>query len=899
MERTPLVMLRVAGLPVDSVHRLRCPASARWADEVLAGEAALRARGAELSDLLHRLVGANEDDRSRRRLLALRRQVFGNVLPPDPAGAVDLVAALDADVAKDLAQWLAERSTLAAASDAGAALVAAEFARTRGELRSLAGEERLSRGLPLASPTLAGQVRLLPGAETARPDKRARRIERSIVSYLYRTACKTSPFSTFTGIGLAEDVPGAPPVELPAEWPSHARLNVVVLGRLAEAVLADPGRRGDLPVELASGWRHDDERVRYVRRWTRSGDDSASVSFDSAREHPFFLRRSGLLDRLIARFADSSGLRCGDVVRWLADEEAAPPAECERYLSTLVELGMLRVRGLETDVHADDPLRALRDSLDRLDAPWATELAARLAVPIALVDAYPAATASARRQILADLRAELTQTLVSLGAPEAALPQVLLYEDASIGDAPLRLDLDRWLRPVGDDLRTIERILPAFDPTVAHRITFKGFFLARYGVGGRCDDILKLISDFHEDFYEQYATYTAGRRPLELDESGEYVPEENWMALPAITALDDARRRFVAHLRALRATGAPPAPDAPGSEAAEIRLDRRVLQEMARLLAPLGRDVVAHSHFLQLVARDRDPVVVLNQTYGGLSFAFSRFTHCFAGLPDRLRRLNQAVQPDGVVFAELTGGAATTNLNLHGRLTDHEIVSPGEQSCAPPERQIPLADLYLEHDAGRDHLALRSHRLGCEVVPLYFGYLMPAALPEVPRTLLLLSPTSMGRLDVWGGGPGVDGGRPVTERPRVRLGGVVLGRRSWHVRAGDLPPLAAGPPGPTGAGDHEWYLAWRRWWHAHGLPRQVFATVHQVGENAGPPPKPQYVDVDSLLSLTAFTGLVRSAEDQVVIREMLPTADDLHARSGRGAHVAELVVQTIGGSDER
>lgn len=38
-------MLRVAGLPIDTVRALRCPESRRWADTVLAEEERLRAAG--------------------------------------------------------------------------------------------------------------------------------------------------------------------------------------------------------------------------------------------------------------------------------------------------------------------------------------------------------------------------------------------------------------------------------------------------------------------------------------------------------------------------------------------------------------------------------------------------------------------------------------------------------------------------------------------------------------------------------------------------------------------------------------------------------------------------------------------------------------------------------------
>ncbi|GAA3776318.1 hypothetical protein GCM10022225_75370 [Plantactinospora mayteni] len=902
----PLFMLRVAGLPVAALDGLRCTASSDWADEVVGRSDQLAGRGAGLSDLLHGLVKANEDDRSRRRLLALRRQVFRNVPPGDPAGAVELVRKLDEQVAAELSDWLRDRQRLSELTDSGAGLLATELAGSRDELRRLADEPRLRLGLLVASPVLARQVPELPPGGAV-PDKRARRLERTLLSYLYRTACKTSPFSTFTGVAVGRfttaadiasadtastnddtaDIAGggrAGRIDLAETWSSRVRLNVVVVSRLVDLIVSDPVRRADLPVHLTAGWRHDDERIRYVRHWVTSGDDDAPVSFDSIRDRLFFLRRSGLLDRLIGLFAEEPALRCGDLVRWLADDQDATRAECERYLSALLDLGMLQVRCLRVDVHSPDPLAALRDALRELRRPWATELAGRLDGLVDTVHRYPAGDAETRRRLLAELRAELAATAKDLGTAEAPLPQALLYEDVRVDGEPARLDLDRWQRLVGPGLRAVEKILPAFDPTLAHKILFKGFFVARFGAGGRSDDVLKLVEDFHEDLYRQYVSFTADRRPF--DEYGGYLPEENWLGLPGITVLDEARQLFAAHMRTRLA--AHPA-------GTELRLDDGIVAELAERLAPLREQYLAQSHFVQLVAREPDPLVVLNQSYGGLSFPFSRFTHCFGAddpaaggtdLADRLRHNARLVQPPDAVLAEVTGGVASTNLNLHGRLVDYEIVNPGETSCAPVDRQIPLDDLAVVHDAGTDRLALVSRRLGREVIPLYFGYLIPVALPEIARTLLLLSPTSTGRLDVWAGVPYGAAEAGVTTRPRVRYGSVVLSRRSWHTYAADLPLAAAGVP------QHEWFLGWRRWRLAHDLPRRVFATVYHPGDSAGPPAKPQYLDFDSALSLLALEGLVKSGQARLVLREMLPAEDQLHVHSGPGVHVAELAVQT-------
>lgn len=649
-------LLRAAGLPVEAVHGLRCPRTRAWADEVLAREERLGVGGPALSEALHALVEAADavGADARRGLLALRRQIFNNRLPVDPGAAVRLVTGLDESVGARVSAWLNDRVAFGELLAKGPALIDEELDAARGELRAALAREPLRRGLLLASPVLDGRLDAYLG--DTRPDagRRMRKIERSALTYLYRTTYKTSPFSTFTpvatGVFDAEAVEGAD-LRIGEEWTGHVRLNVVALGRLAELILGDPVRRQDLPVALSPGWGRDEDRIRYVRQWVTSGDDDASVTFDSVRDRLFYLRGSGTLERLLAFLDGRTGLRHRDLVEWLGAEHGADPAECERYAAALLQLGMVQVPCLRTDVHCPDPLRSFQRALRELAAPWADSVADALDGPAACLAAYPTSGLAGRRTLLRTLREQLLDIQRDLGAEEPTLPRTLLYEDVSAGD-DLACGEELWAGATGQALRAVEGVLPMFDLTLPHRITLHGFFLARFGRGGRCDDLLGLVHDFHEDFFDQYVSFAAKRTPF--DESGEYVPEENWLGQPALRGLDGARRHFVAGMRALweRHEGED-----------ELRLPADLLAAVSGELDPLVGDFVPLSHHVQVAlpapGSDARPRVVLNRSYGGVAFPFSRFTHVYdgvttsdgapegTGLSDRLRAELRARRPRG------------------------------------------------------------------------------------------------------------------------------------------------------------------------------------------------------------------------------------------------------------
>src|SRR5205823_1807434 len=80
------------------------------------------------------------------------------------------------------------------------------------------------------------------------------------------------------------------------------------------------------------------------------------------------------------------------------------------------------------------------------------------------------------------------------------------------------------------------------------------------------------------------------------------------------------------------------------------------------------------------------------------------------GLTAGLRRYLAGIQPAGSVFAELTGGYDTTNLNLHPQVTPYELVCPGDVSSRPAGEQIPVSDLIIVDDEESGRPALRPAR---------------------------------------------------------------------------------------------------------------------------------------------------------------------------------------------
>ncbi|MGH3825892.1 MAG: hypothetical protein ACRDQX_01760, partial [Pseudonocardiaceae bacterium] len=145
-------VVRVAGLPMAVLRRLRCAATIGAVEELLELQDRLRVEGEQLSLALYDVIGTVDDPAVRRCLLTLRRCVY-QARPPRPGILGNGVwEVLPAELAAAVAAWrrhLAQRDELRARAEA---TCESESTDTRLALAEIAGDEWFQRGLVLASP---------------------------------------------------------------------------------------------------------------------------------------------------------------------------------------------------------------------------------------------------------------------------------------------------------------------------------------------------------------------------------------------------------------------------------------------------------------------------------------------------------------------------------------------------------------------------------------------------------------------------------------------------------------------------------------------------------------------------------------------------------------------------
>jgi hypothetical protein len=908
--------------------------SAAWAHTVLQLEGQLRQDRQAVVDALHDAVRRYADQPVQRLLISLKRDVF-NLRTPKNKEATATVLALPELCDTGLGAWLEQLGRRDELLADGQKLFEAEIARRRESFKEAISEPSFRKGLLAASPSLESDIDHYLKAPAKKLNRRLRLVERAALLYLLRTACKTSPFSTL-GV-VAEGVVGddVPRSQLSTSYRvadmekrSFVRLNVATLSRLSTLLLTCEEVRRDLPLRLKEDWEIHDDRIRYLRRTVSINESAGPQTMDTVKESIFYLPLSPTLRRLLEFLGRHGEGKLSDIAHNLAnmDEDADDVLKIEEFLIHLLRLDLLVVPALRLPLYSHDFLAEYAERLATLDSEKAQAAAVILRRVETLVNDYAAAPVEARRTIQKQIGQEVADCYQLFGAPVEHVPNTLLYEDATLSLPQLGINAEQWDDRLAS-LSQVQDLLPIFDMTVQPRLVMNAFFKIIYGQGQQCADVLSFAEVFTQDYYDQYKR--AAMRRAQTDADGNLQPSINHFNIPEVNILDELRQEFADYLGAELAKTPAGSPEMELSKEALSRIAARVPANVSRLYS--------HSFFSQVAETEDGPRLVINRIYSGLTQMFSRFINPLEnggndGLDVKLRESLEQLQPPGVVFAELQGGY-DTNLNLHPTVTRYEIVCPGDRSSRPVEEQIPISDLYIEHDPASDMLRLRSQRLGLEIIPLYLGFLLPGALPQLRQILINFSCPSFSTPYLW---VGVQGGPKVGDTiafyPRIRFDEIILQRGIWKMSPDYLPKRA-----PMQS-DADYFLALSRWREENGIPRRVFVTPDSYSprgakDKAAPPPKedeaapdatpekeiaetgatpekaeskaedtrhkeadqmirkPMYVDFENFFSLMLLERVITKSSARVVMTEMLPSQKQLWFKHDGGSYVTEFILE--------
>ncbi len=823
----PVGAVRLPGVSHDVCTDLRATSAAALHEQDMSLTEELGNAGERLADAIFPLV-PGADAQTRRKLIKLRRAVYqGAGVDVDDsvrayvAGQAPEVADLLDDYQRLCDRHRNTRSRLEEAFSTG-------VRDARDRLKKASREPAIAKALAVGSPELSRGVqrwRLSP--TVAVRSKASRGIERSILKYLARASLKTSPFSSLTTVApclvraegpTTRALQGAGTGE--AREVTHSQLNVVLLTRVLRAVVSGDALF-ELPLEVSDAVSRDSDLMRTVQRRVIDNDEvEAERDFDLVEDKLVWFYTSTILQSVLKALAPGTQLTGAELAETLRSEGLGDDDGCRRIVRQLVRLGVVECRLVRLSPY-DDPLETLDNRLSPMNTPWAHAVREALLTLRGLRDRFSCADDAERLRILDEVR----QTVRDMADGDIDLPKTLIYEDVvhpfSGGDAMV---LSTRVR---DDLASLRWLFHLLDPAEAHRHLLSAFFDARVPEGGTVEDVAGFLTEFDDDVYREFLAWGASTGTF----SGlDYRPRANWLNDSVPPHCDAERLRLRDYIQ---------------ERAGEEVIDLAGFAPEEHHRCSSFMHARSYTAFIQCPTGDSSEII-LNKVHGGAGFSLSRFTGAFdaadpvhTAVAESMGSLNDAE----VIWAEVPGSDATSNLNLHRSSFRYGLQLPGGPHLDTAVTPIRLDSLALRRaPTGRPMLWSKS--LNRYVVPVYTGYLISRALPELTRLLLLLGDAVSPHLSLWDGVAVPADARGIVRRPAVRHGAVVLARESWST------PVGLWEAGMGREVDLETWARARKLARDLGLPPRAFYTVAD-GEVPSTR-KPVFVDFDSPLSVDAM-----------------------------------------------
>ncbi|MEU7745356.1 lantibiotic dehydratase [Nonomuraea sp. NPDC049158] len=867
------VVVRIAGVPVAALSRLRLDSAYGRAEELARRAATLRRDGEALAEALYPLIGALDPGTAKPALVGLRRALHQRRLPRDTEWNARVAALVPAEIGDAIESWIVSRHRLDEGRRALDDVFAAEVREKELVLREVVGHPGFRRALSQASPALFGELAKWLADARRRPRRQSMA---RLAKYLARAAAKTSPYGTFmaSGTGTWADGESGEPVRFtPAEVQGVLEIHTFLLQRIGETLTRDPRLARHLAVRVNPSATSRDGTVSFIGR--------------SAEEPIVTLPATAAVEACLNLAARRPGSTLAGLRSRLAGG-AADESPVEAFLQALVRAGLLEEQHPVADQSAD-PLGDLAawvedhggaEFADVVQALRRVRRQARLPVVVDDVEGHW------KRQH--ELETALTDLAEPLGFEPAALDgqgRHTFRENAVFTGPVAEAGSAAW-RPALEDLDVVRRWLGAFDLTLPFRIALGAYFAERFG-----PDASVPLLVLHRALQEVLAQ---DGESAELSDAAREVARLMGPSLGAGGALSESplpRLRELAAIQREARQAVLAQPEKDGVVSVPAELIRKLTEDWPSWVVP-PRSLAC---YVQVVPGPGELGLVLNAAHTGYGRGRSRVLALMAEATGESQATGH--RPSARVLAEL-GGVAASALNRRVPHVAYEIDYPFAVSSRPAEERIPLGDLGMALDPRSGLLKVVSERLGADLSALHLGMMSDLLLPPAARLLIQVSGETHyvhPSIPLLADQADLDLPSSLVAYPRVEIGGVVIQRARWILPKELLPERA------KGEGDAAYLLRLVSWLHEHDIPVRSFVRFahSEEGEGAGDwtqwifdkSRKPVYVDFANWFLVTAFEKMLASSGPMVIFDEVLPDFADALGPDPDDPSVTEFLIE--------
>ncbi|RXM38412.1 hypothetical protein BOQ62_17775 [Chryseobacterium sp. CH21] len=875
----PYIFTRFAALPVQSLNTLVIPDAQHQLETWQKITELQKISNENLCDQLYLLIEKSTDNLQQKQLLNLKRSIYNS-----RQNALTLIEKIQPETFELFKEYWHEWQHANATYKEFLELWEVKFqnyqSSSRQEIQKLIGEYPFKNGVLLSSKDLYEQLdgfALMP----ATPNKYSERIEFSILRYLTRMTYKTSPFSTFTYLGLTktESDNSSKPSSLPTILNCKIRLNNKLLKRIKKLMEQHPALQNLLLVNTNSSIAETEDRFTFLMN---------CANIEVFQE----IQASGI-NQYIKELIDHSeeSLPLSSLAKLLSSQIDAALPELQNYLLKLVDVGFLELtlECSEIDPDWDSHLLIFLGKHKEIN-PSAHQLHQLVLILHEAKKEFGTAEISHREallrktseifdRVISDLEnqagivklpKEEMQTLVDdilqrykNGEGFEKLPYLptdyrqegFIYEDVYTTATHI---IDKTLiQEYGQLLSDLSNRLSAFDIRGNEKNSMTDFFRSRYDH----NQYIPLVTFYHE--YYRYKNENESKPDIIQKDI-----ENSW----ADTFWENLHHKLEN-------------PD-------EIKICQKNLDVLpiSKHQAPAG------SAFIQLAddSSGGKAKAVVNGLMQGMGKMSGRFLHLFDDeVSETHRDYNNRLFPDQILI-ELNDDSSF-NANIHPPLLDHEVKMPSSNTQMKKSQQIPLNQISVGYHSDNNSLCLIETFSRKEI------YAFDLCLETITNRSNLYQLMSLFNPCIYVSyHPLIQiidrnfskqyNKMPIQIFPRIVYEDLlILRRKGWLIN------LAAIPVQGKDEGDGIYFLRFNLWLSENGLPSSLFLYLQSSyipeDDSVDQPTgyrddyKPQFIDFRQPLLFNLFKKLLKRASSYIYVEETLPTVDNSRNR------VAEHLIQ--------
>ncbi|KXH84709.1 lantibiotic dehydratase [Chryseobacterium kwangjuense] len=872
----PYIFTRYAALPIHSLQKLSYTNIEDQLNQWETLTEYAQSCNEKLCDQLYILIQESSDDQERKLLLNLKRSVFNH-----RQNAKDLAEKIPSetfDSIRDLwNEWLDTNQKHKEFEQLWEKNFHNQLWSHRKNIQDLAGEYPFKNGVLLSSKDLYEQLENFRNADVQSLSKDQERMEFSVLRYLTRMAYKTSPFSTFTYLGLTKiNSEISSEIHDPETPNSKIRLNNKLLKRIKKLMERHPDLQGLLFVNTNSSILETDDRFSFLMN---------CANIEVFQE----IQASGV-NRYIKEFIHDAqeNISLISLIELLSTQIEADFSELKHYVLKLVDSGFLELTlecseiDPDWDSHLLSFLAGYKSSNKAAEQLWQLISNLREAKNI-----FGTAGIAQREFLLKESSTLFDRTISDLEnqagiikLPKDEIQNVLdyilskyrngegfeklpyipvdyrqegfIYEDTYTNQ--INTIDENTLNGLGQLLSDLCNRLSAFDIRAREKNSVKNFFTSIYSK----DQQVSLITFYHEYY----------RHKNKSEPENEQIQENVWSDL----FWKDLQQDEHPH--------------------GEIRIQMKHLNG----LPSSNQSCPAGSAFLQLF--DQSSVTgtkaVVNGLMQGMGKMSGRFLHLFDPEISKVHReYNRQLFPHHILL-ELNDDSSF-NANIHPPLLDYEVKMPASNTQMKKSQQIPLERISVGYNADQDKIYLIDAALKKEIYAFDLCLETITNRSNLYQLMSLFNPCTYVSYHPLIQVIDLNYAKELSHEairifPRIIFEEkLILRRKGWLIDL-QIIPLQSKEENSS-----IYFLRFHQWLVKNALPTSVFLYLQSSyipedpsqAKTAGTRDdyKPQYIDFKQPLLFNLFIKLLTRAGTFIYIEEALPSVDHDQER------VAEHLIQ--------